>query len=64
MPALEAVDEFSLQPLSRTLDAFHVAQREKDEVLGAFAAHKTAVTDGYVAATAAPSSNVSPSASS
>ena len=32
-----------------TTDAvFKVPQREKDEVLGAFAAHKPEVTDGYV----------------
>jgi hemoglobin len=36
--------------LGRTLDAFNVPQREKDEVLGAFAAHKDEVTDGYTAA--------------
>ena len=38
--------------LARTLDVFKVPQREKDEVLGAFAAHKTEVTDGYVEASA------------
>ena len=32
--------------LSRTLDAFEIPQREKDEVLGAFAAHKPEVTEG------------------
>lgn len=32
--------------LSRTLDEFGVPQREKDEVLGAFAAHKGEVTEG------------------
>jgi hemoglobin len=32
--------------LSRTLDEFGVPQREKDEVLGAFAAHKPEVTEG------------------
>jgi hemoglobin len=37
--------------LARTLDAFNVPAAEKDEVLGAFAAHKQEVTDGYVAAT-------------
>jgi len=36
--------------LGRTLDALNVPQREKDEVLGAFAAHKDEVTDGYKAA--------------
>lgn len=34
--------------LSRTLDEFGVPQREKDEVLGAFAAHKGEVTEGSV----------------
>ena len=32
--------------LARTLDAFQIPQREKDEVLGAFAAHKPEVTEG------------------
>jgi hemoglobin len=32
--------------LGQTLDAFHVPQREKDEVLAAFAAHKGEVTEG------------------
>jgi hemoglobin len=32
--------------LGRTLDAFKVPQREKDEVLAAFAAHKPEVTEG------------------
>lgn len=35
--------------LSRTLDEFGVPQREKDEVLGAFAAHKPEVTEGALA---------------
>jgi hemoglobin len=35
--------------LGRTLDHFKVPQKEKDEVLGAFAAHKDEVTAGYVA---------------
>ena len=51
----EEFDEVAAE-LSRTLDASHVPQREKDEVLGAFAAHKNEVTDGYVAGTAARSS--------
>ena len=38
--------------LGRTLDFFKVPKREKDEVLGAFAAHKKEVTEGYVAAAA------------
>ena len=32
--------------LARTLDAFNVPEREKEEVLGAFAAHKDEVTEG------------------
>jgi hemoglobin len=32
--------------LGRTLDFFKVPEREKDEVLGAFAAHKNEVTEG------------------
>ncbi len=36
--------------LGRTLDAFKVPEKEKGEVLGAFAAHKDEVTAGYVAA--------------
>ena len=32
--------------LARTLDEFQIPQREKDEVLGAFAAHKPEVTEG------------------
>ena len=33
--------------LSRSLDRFNVPQREKSEVLAAFAAHKTEVTEGF-----------------
>ena len=33
--------------LGRTLDFFKVPEREKDEVLTAFAAHKGEVTEGY-----------------
>jgi hemoglobin len=42
-------DEFDevAAELGRTLDAFKVPQTEKDEVLGAFAAHKGEVTEGY-----------------
>ena len=36
--------------LGRTLDFFKVPKREKDEVLAAFAAHKSEVTTGYAAA--------------
>jgi hemoglobin len=36
--------------LARTLDAFNVPQREKGQVLGAFASHKAEVTDGWRAA--------------
>jgi hemoglobin len=35
--------------LGRSLDHFKIPQKEKDEVLGAFAAHKDEVTAGYVA---------------
>jgi hemoglobin len=47
--APEEFDEVAAE-LARTLDVFKVPQREKDEVLGAFAAHKNEVTAGYVAA--------------
>ena len=33
--------------LGRTLDFFKVPEQEKEEVLGAFAAHKGEVTEGY-----------------
>jgi hemoglobin len=33
--------------LGRTLDSFSVPEREKEEVLAAFAAHKGEVTEGY-----------------
>ena len=36
--------------LGRTLDVFKVPDREKTEVLDAFAAHKGEVTEGYLAA--------------
>jgi hemoglobin len=36
--------------LARTLDSFNVPGPEKEEVLGAFAAHKDEVTEGYMAA--------------
>jgi hemoglobin len=36
--------------LARTLAAVNVPEREKEEVLGAFAAHKNEVTEGYMAA--------------
>ncbi len=44
-------DEFDevAAELGRTLDFVGVPQREKDEVLGAFAAHKDEVTEGYTA---------------
>ena len=34
--------------LGRSLDHFNVPEREKNEVLAAFAAHKGEVTDGYL----------------
>jgi hemoglobin len=44
-------DEFDevAAELARTLDYFQVPDQEKDEVLGAFAAHKGEVTEGYAA---------------
>ena len=36
--------------LARTLDSFGVPEREKSEVLGAFAAHKGEVTEGSLSA--------------
>jgi hemoglobin len=44
-------DEFDevAAELGRTLDFAQVPRREKEEVLGAFAAHKNEVTAGYVA---------------
>lgn len=47
--APEEFDEVAAE-LGRTLDAFKVPQKEKDEVLGAFSAHKAEVTEGYTAA--------------
>ena len=53
----EAHREFRISPvefdevaaeLGRTLDTFKVPQLEKEQVLGAFAAHKGEVTEGYV----------------
>jgi hemoglobin len=45
-------DEFDevAAELGRTLDVFKVPQREKDEVLAAFAAHKGEVNEGFLAA--------------
>ena len=42
-------DEFDevAAELGRTLDSFKVPEREKEEVLAAFAAHKGEVTEGY-----------------
>ena len=42
-------DEFDevAAELGRTLDVFNVRQQEKDEILGAFAAHKDEVTQAY-----------------
>ena len=47
--APEEFDEVAAE-LGRTLAFFKVPQEEKDEVLGAFAAHKGEVTQGYMAA--------------
>jgi hemoglobin len=46
----EEFDEVAAE-LGRTLDTFNVAQREKEEVLTAFAAHKNEVTAGYMVTT-------------
>jgi hemoglobin len=45
-------DEFDevAAELARTLDSFKVPEREKGEVLAAFAAHKGEVTEGYMLA--------------
>ena len=45
-------DEFDevAAELTRTLDHFGVPDQEKEEVLGAFAAHKDEVTEGYMVA--------------
>jgi len=42
-------DEFDevAAELGRTLDAVKIPEKEKDEVLAAFAAHKNEVTEGY-----------------
>jgi hemoglobin len=45
----EEFDEVAAE-LGRTLDHFKIPQREKDEVLSAFAAHKPEVNAGYQAA--------------
>lgn len=45
----EEFDEVAAE-LGRTLDFVKVPQREKAEVLAAFSAHKTEVTQGYVSA--------------
>jgi hemoglobin len=44
-----SADEFDevAAELARTLDHFEVPAQEKEEVLGAFAAHKGEVTEGY-----------------
>ena len=50
--APEEFDEVAAE-LARSLDAAGVPQREKDEVLAAFAAHKSEVTEGFALAAAA-----------
>jgi hemoglobin len=45
----EEFDEVAAE-LGRSLDRFNVPQAEKEQVLGAFAAHKNEVTEGYRAA--------------
>jgi len=44
----EEFDEVAAE-LARTLDAFEIPMKEKDEVLAAFAAHKGEVTEGSLA---------------
>jgi hemoglobin len=44
----EQFDEVAAE-LGRTLDVLKVPQREKEEVLAAFAAHKGEVTEGFMA---------------
>ena len=44
----EEFDEVAAE-LGRTLDAVKVPKREKEEVLAAFSAHKSEVTEGYMA---------------
>jgi hemoglobin len=48
----EEFDEVAAE-LARTLDFVKVPQKERDEVLAAFAAHKGEVTAGFLAAAAA-----------
>jgi hemoglobin len=45
----EEFDEVAAE-LGRTLDFFKIPETEKQEVLGAFAAHKGEVNEGYLAA--------------
>ena len=45
----EEFDEVAAE-LARTLDLFNVPERERGEVLSAFAAHKGEVTEGSAAA--------------
>jgi hemoglobin len=45
----EEFDEVAAE-LGRTLDSFKIPEREKEEVLAAFAAHKGQVNAGYMAA--------------
>jgi len=47
----EEFDEVAAE-LERTLDAVNVPQREKEEVLAAFAAHKSEVNEGFMAVAA------------
>jgi hemoglobin len=47
--APEEFDEVAAE-LGRTLDAFGIPEREKEETLAAFAAHKGEVTEGFLVA--------------
>jgi len=51
----EEFDEVAAE-LGRTLELLGVPQPETDEVLGAFAAHKSEVTAGFLAAATVPAS--------
>ena len=53
----EEFDEVAAE-LARTLDKFNVPEQEKAVVLGAFAAHKNEVTEGYRAAAGATSTPI------
>ena len=57
LPGLKFMRTLWTAELGRTLDFAKVPKREKEEVLAAFAAHKSEVTAGYMAAAAAKASD-------